>query len=301
MEIQLINSSESSNDITSTTTQITPLDDRIKVILQNDVIRKILELIHDDFRFMITRNGLGDQIEHRPSRLSIHAILNARLMNEYKEILLSRSFREKTWPIVESINQYKDITPWLLINRCPYIYNAETKKTANVYGIYRYPNGCMYDGEWRNGKFNGQGKNTWSNGEVHEGAWIDDKRNGYGKNIWFDGSIYEGWWIDSKRNGQGKYTYALGYFYEGWWIDDKRNGYGKNTWPDGEVYEGAWINDKRNGQGKCIYANGTVHEGEWIDDKYRLLDSEYTNKFPILIPILAFIFLVLAVFFGPLK
>jgi len=79
------------------------------------------------------------------------------------------------------------------------------------------------------------------------------------------------------------------------------NGYGKNTWPDGEVYEGAWINDKRNGQGKCIFASGTVHEGEWRDDKYRLLDSEYTNKFPILIPILAFIFLVLPVFFGPLK
>ena len=148
--------------------------------LQYNVIREILVFIHHHFRFMLTRHGLGHHTEHRPARLSIHAILNARLMDEYKEVLLSQSLREKTWPVVESINEYRDIVPWLIENRCPYIYNAETMKAANVYGIYRHADGAGYEGDWIDGKLSGQGKYIFADGDVYEGGYVDSKKNGQG-------------------------------------------------------------------------------------------------------------------------
>ena len=141
--------------------------------LQYNLIRKILEFIHDDLRYTLTRYGLDDSIEPMPvkERLSIHAILNARLMDYYKDVLLGQSLRERTWPAVKSHIRYKDIEPWLIANRCPYMYDDETKKTANVYGIYRDENNGCYEGTWKDGKRLGQGKYTSANGSVIEGEW----------------------------------------------------------------------------------------------------------------------------------
>ena len=209
------------NTTTTTTTQ------NVGIRLQNNIIRHILEYIHHHFRFILTRYGLGSHTDHRPDRLLVHAILSARLMSEYKEVLLSQSFREKIWPVVESISQYNDIVPWLLANRCPYMYSAETVKTASVYGIYRSGGGEVYDGDWLNGTANGQGKLVLPDGEIYEGECRDDERNGQGKNVYADGKIYEGGWRDDKRDGQGKNIYADGEIYEGEWRDDERNGQGK--------------------------------------------------------------------------
>ena len=105
--------------------------------LQYAVIRKVLEYIHADLRFTITRYGLDDR--SRPAmavrdvmgvreRLSIHAILNARLMEYFRDVLLGQSFRERMWSIVKSNTAYKDIEAWLRANRCPHVYDAETVK-----------------------------------------------------------------------------------------------------------------------------------------------------------------------------
>ena len=69
------------------------------------LIREVLEYIHDEFRFTITRYGLGDSSDSNdatPAKLSIRAILNARLMDCFKDVLLGPSLREKDWPIVKS-------------------------------------------------------------------------------------------------------------------------------------------------------------------------------------------------------
>ena len=149
--------------------------------LQYNLIRKILEFIHDDLRYTLTRYGLDDSIEPMPvkERLSIHAILNARLMDYYKDVLLGQSLRERTWPAVKSHIRYKDVEPWLIANRCPYMYDDETRKTANVYGIYRHEVeeedgnndddddiSYVYEGDWRRGKYHGQGKLTYADGDV---------------------------------------------------------------------------------------------------------------------------------------
>ena len=143
--------------------------------LQYGLIREVLGYIHDDLRFTLTRHGLGDSTELQPAKLSIYAILNAGLMDYFKDVLLGQAFRERTWPIVKSSRAYDDIVPWLRANRCPYIYDDESKKTANEYGIYRYPDGSAYEGGFKDGKKHGQGKYTFANGDVYEGNWKDDK------------------------------------------------------------------------------------------------------------------------------
>jgi hypothetical protein len=245
--IEEINSRNSSNTGTSsrdanTTAGVTK---KAKPRLTNSNIRFIFEFIHDHFRFMITRNGLGHPIENKPTRLSIHAIFNARLMSEYKDVLIGPSLREKIWPAVQSIRQYNDIVPWLVANRCPFIYDAETVKKANLYGIYRFPNGDVYDGEWDNGKANGRGRCSYS----------------------VNHAIYEGYWKDNERYGRGTYVLPSCFAYEGSWKDDKSNGIGICVYDNGDVYNGNWKNNQRHGKGTFTWINGSAYNGTWKDGK----------------------------------
>ena len=115
---------------------------------------------------------------------------------------------------------------------------------------------------------NGKGKYTWPDGNVYEGDWRDDKRTGKGKYTWPNGNVYEGDWRDDKRTGKGKKTWAGGNVYEGDWRDDKMTGKGKGTWASGNVYEGDFIDGNRTGKGKKTYADGSVEDGYWRDNEF---------------------------------
>ncbi len=51
---------------------------------------------------------------------------------------------------------------------------------------------------------NGKGKYTWPDGTVYDGDWKDDIKNGEGKSTYPDGIVYEGDFKDGKMNGKGK-------------------------------------------------------------------------------------------------
>jgi hypothetical protein len=36
----------------------------------------------------------------------------------------------------------------------------------------------VYDGGWKDGKYNGKGKMTYKDGDVYDGEWKDDQKNG---------------------------------------------------------------------------------------------------------------------------
>ena len=38
----------------------------------------------------------------------------------------------------------------------------------------------MYEGEFKDGKYDGQGTYTWSDGRKYVGEWLDGKQNGHG-------------------------------------------------------------------------------------------------------------------------
>ena len=50
------------------------------------------------------------------------------------------------------------------------------------YGVFKCPDGRMYQGEWFNGRFHGKGQYTNLKGEVIEGTWKHGKLKNKSKN-----------------------------------------------------------------------------------------------------------------------
>ena len=93
-------------------------------------------------------------------------------------------------------------------------------------GLYLFPNGDKYQGQWENKKLNSKNGTIWFN-------FSNEKFEGTFK----DGVIYN-----------GKFTYKNSDFYEGNFNKEgKRNGFGKYHFKsNGDVYEGNWLIDKMN-------------------------------------------------------
>lgn len=65
-------------------------------------------------------------------------------------------------------------------------------------GVYVWPNGEEYVGEWRSGLMEGDGTYRWPDGESYEGEWREGKRYGEGINNYAPGAnpspFYDGYW-----------------------------------------------------------------------------------------------------------
>jgi hypothetical protein len=147
-------------------------------------------------------------------------------------------------------------------------------------GIYTFPIGDKYVGEFKRDNFNGQGIYTYSTGEIYVGEWKDSKSHGQGtifmNRLSNDGEKttdkYVGEFQNGKRNGQGRYTYADGSIEVGEFKDDMLNGlgvhiFGETTEWAGDIYVGELQNGKRNGHGTYWRSDGTTMEGIWKDDE----------------------------------
>merc|ERR1712238_122380 len=92
----------------------------------------------------------------------------------------------------------------------------------------------VFEGEWRHGRWHGNGRASFSNGDSYE----------------------------------GEYTFADGGQYDGSWKDGRYDGIGTCTWEDGRCYRGEWRNGMAHGQGTETYPDGNIrHEGQWNDDE----------------------------------
>ena len=56
-----------------------------------------------------------------------------------------------------------------------------------------------------------------NDGSIYEGYWKDDKFNGYGRLIYADGDVYTGQQQDDEAHGFGVYQHNNGVRYEGQW------------------------------------------------------------------------------------
>lgn len=163
---------------------------------------------------------------------------------------------------------------------------AEVK---NGYYSVSYSDGSHYEGNYVDGKRQGQGKYTFASGECYDGMWSQGKRHGYGVNYYANGNVYEGSYVNGLRqDSEGKLTYSNGVVYEGEFnkdkmtgqatkyysngiyrgsfVDGKRSGYGQYIWESGNGYDGYWANDKMNGQGSFYNAStGVTDFGTWQD------------------------------------
>lgn len=92
--------------------------------------------------------------------------------------------------------------------------------------------------------FNGSGTYKFENGDVYDGQWREGKPHGQGKYEFANGDRYMGLFQEGKRNGTGKYTWAKGGRYTGNWLNDKRDGFGEFQWPNSATYRGYWKDDQ---------------------------------------------------------
>ena len=72
-----------------------------------------------------------------------------------------------------------------------------------------YPNGTTYAGEWKDGSENGLGTYT-SNNVVYEGQFLNAKFSGNGSSTYTDGSTYVGQFKNGKKQGPGEYSWKNG-------------------------------------------------------------------------------------------
>ena len=138
-------------------------------------------------------------------------------------------------------------------------------------------NKLLFEGEYKNKKRNGKGK-EYSFGEIKfEGEYLNGKRIGKGKEYSCGEIIFEGEYLNGLRNGKGKeYRFCYGnndYNYKPI-IDEniydtplflKAN---YNRFHFEKIFEGEYLNGLRNGNGKEFYSNGRLKfEGEYLNGK----------------------------------
>lgn len=116
-------------------------------------------------------------------------------------------------------------------------------------GIFTYPNGNEYEGEFVNGLPDGKGIMRFSNYDKYEGDWHNGKMEGCG--------IYQ--FYDEKKD---KYIVK----YKGHFYRSLFEGEGKMGYQDHSVYYGQWRSGKREGMGQLFLNEGTLLSGIWQND-----------------------------------
>ena len=69
----------------------------------------------------------------------------------------------------------------------------------------------------------GKGVFTWPDGRRYEGEYKDDKKEGYGEFEWDGGKKYKGFWKNGKQHGEGMlYSVKAKAWRKGIWENGKR-------------------------------------------------------------------------------
>lgn len=172
-------------------------------------------------------------------------------------------------------------------------------------GVYVYPSGARYIGEFNNRERSGLGTCYYSDGGRYFGYWKDDRRHGEGIYTsssgsdkmaeWRKGKLFElratlsfrspgktkrpktGCLYGDCNNGNGTMVYPDGAIYTGDFRDGKRNGFGECYFPRNAKFKGTWQNDLPHGNGTMVEADGSRQSGYW--GRGRLLAAE--NSIPV--------------------
>ena len=164
-------------------------------------------------------------------------------------------------------------------------------------GIYMYPSGAKYIGQFKDGEIHGVGTCYYSDGSVYRGEWAHRYPQGNGIKTLQDGRSWEGEWkmglpvneegvviedlfpdpepvIQSGclegncEDGKGLYAYPDGSKYEGEFQNSKPDGEGILTYASGDYYRGYFKNGLKEGKGTLHYADNTQSSGEWRKGEY---------------------------------
>ena len=158
------------------------------------------------------------------------------------------------------------------------VNSQSVKENLNLTSITQYPNGDVYEGEWKNCKKNGKGTYKATLGVTYIGYFRDNLMHGVGKLIHDEEIIYEGEFANNKMCGKGIYTDKFYNVYTGHMNDDKYNGKGEMSFVNGNFFDGKWV-DGAYVEGTMKYANSEVYvgifkDGKFVNGKYKYLNGE---------------------------
>jgi len=114
--------------------------------------------------------------------------------------------------------------------------------------------GDRYEGEFKKGKFNGNGVLYYSNKSYYKGEFQDDAKEGNGTETYPNGSVYTGQFSKDKPHGKGVLVKGE-YSYEGEFVDGLKEGQGKEHYKLA-TYEGQFFKGFKHGKGKWAHHNG---------------------------------------------
>ena len=148
----------------------------------------------------------------------------------------------------------------------PACQGSDASRWTNCVGTYTFANG-KYVGEFKDGKYGGQGTLTFANGNKYVGELKDGWFSGQGTYTFANGK-YVGEFKNGQYNGQGTLTVANG-IYVGEFKDGQFSGQATFTYASGNKYVGEWKDGKRNGQGTEYASNGSIiNQGIYADNKF---------------------------------
>ena len=106
-------------------------------------------------------------------------------------------------------------------------------------GYHAWSNGAglRYEGNWQDGRFEGQGTLQEPDGSSYTGEWLAGKRNGSGRQYYPDGSYHDGSWELNQPQGPGTRKTIEGLTFTGLWSDTVIAN-GLLELPSGHVYAG---------------------------------------------------------------
>jgi len=140
------------------------------------------------------------------------------------------------------------------------------------YGIMKFANYDVYEGDWDCGKMHGQGVYKFWNkqkdciGSKYQGGFNHGVREGVGRMEYTNRDIYQGTWQNDCRTGDGICWFADGSVFHGIWKFDKmiRGVFRKEN---GELYDGELKEGKYHGYGKLFWPDGNWFEGIFSENK----------------------------------
>lgn len=126
-----------------------------------------------------------------------------------------------------------------------------------------------YDGEWYKNNRHGIGRGIYPNGDIYEGEWKDDIPMGnctfYYKS---SGEKYVGEWYQG-ANGYGTFYYPDGKSHSGTWFGGMFfEGSGLFRYGDGSEYNGEICKTMHHGQGVYTLADGTIQSGRFAEGEF---------------------------------
>ena len=140
------------------------------------------------------------------------------------------------------------------------------------YGVFKFSNYDIYDGDWEAGKMYGKGfykfydpiKDKYAS--KYEGDFNNGMREGKGKMTYANHDVYVGSWQNNQRTGNGICWFGSGDVFQGIWkFNQMVRGVFRKA--NGEVYDGEIKNGKCNGFGKLFWSNSKWFEGIFVDGK----------------------------------